>query len=255
MYQKIACFILTNVNNGSMKDAFCLLPRARSIPLAVRHFRARYICVLLGSLVLLAAFSTTGAAQDTENPPVGTPTPGPIPADVEAAYIAARTPRAIITVGNPASTDPQMSAVKAPRKDAGVRSNQAAMSAGGGMFPATFLISPGGAPAAKGTKAGTSAAPRSGGGVPPVDVTLQFDPTRAGALVWLSMLDGGNLSALDAQGGVVNAQGGFFMEISAAGTVAFTYQAPNIGGHYQVVARLDNVSTVLPFDVPDRSDN
>ena len=92
----------------------------------------------------------------------------------------------------------------------------------------------------------------NGGNPPPLaTVTLQFASTRAGALVWVQTLDGGTLQAQDAGAGMVTAQNGFWMELNTLGQVTFTFQAPASPMRYQVLLRLDNIPTVLPFVVPD----
>ena len=86
---------------------------------------------------------------------------------------------------------------------------------------------------------------------PPATVTLQFNPSRAGTAIWVQTLDGGSLQTQDAEGHAVNIQGGGWIELNAAGQISFTFQAPAFSARYQVLVRLDNVSSVLPFLVPD----
>ena len=81
-------------------------------------------------------------------------------------------------------------------------------------------------------------------------VTGEFDAARAGAFVWVQTLDGGVLQAVDNDGQVVTADGGFLMELDAAGKVNFNFQAPTASNRFQVLIRLDDVITILPFEVP-----
>lgn len=165
-------------------------------------------------------------------------------------YKAARTPQATVVLANAAAGHTAKSKPE-PLPDTASATTPTApsLTATGGALPGVLLAPPAAPAPAKGTAAGTSTS--STAAPPAASVTLQFDPVRAGQLVWVQTLDGGTVSALDADGATVYAQGGFDLEISSAGTVAFIYQAPAIGGHYQVVARLEDVPTVLSFDVPD----
>ncbi len=86
---------------------------------------------------------------------------------------------------------------------------------------------------------------------PSARLTLQFDASRAGAAVWVQALDGGTLQTQDATGNSVDIAGGGWIELDSAGQISFTFQAPALSARYQVMVRLDNVSTVLPFIVPD----
>lgn len=86
--------------------------------------------------------------------------------------------------------------------------------------------------------------------VPPAAlVRLQYDAERSGSLVWVQTMDGGTLTAVDAEGVTHTAAGGFYLEINALGFLEFTFQAPGQSDRYQVFTRLDNVVTTLPFTV------
>ena len=86
---------------------------------------------------------------------------------------------------------------------------------------------------------------------PPATVTLQFDPANAGALVWVQALDGGTLQAQDPSGNPVKMGAGGWIQLDPTGQMSFTFQVPAASARYQVLVRLDNVSSVLPFVVPD----
>ncbi len=94
-----------------------------------------------------------------------------------------------------------------------------------------------------------------GSGKPPapVNVTLQFIAARAGATVWIQPLDGGAILGQDADGNPISSPGGCAGVLDASGQLVFGYQALALPGRYQVLVRLDNVSTILPFIIQDPS--
>ena len=65
------------------------------------------------------------------------------------------------------------------------------------------------------------------------------------------MLGTGTLTADDGAGHTYDGSKGFFLTLDANAMATFNYQAPNASGTYQVLTRLENVATVLPFFVPD----
>ena len=87
--------------------------------------------------------------------------------------------------------------------------------------------------------------------MPATSVTLQFDVGRAGASIWVQPLDGGTILVQDAGGNPVSSQDGSAITLNAAGQAAFSFQPLAQAGRYQVLVRLDNVSTVLPFVLLD----
>lgn len=150
------------------------------------------------------------------------PAPLPAPAPVESApapvigpavdltsYRAALTPSAQVAVDGQASSVP--------------------LSNRGGVFDPVGVI-----------------APASGGRPPAVNVRLQFNPTQAGALASVQLLDGGDLFSAD---GKTIASGGAFFEIDGGGGLAFVFRPPSRSDHYQVAVRLGNVETIVPVDV------
>lgn len=93
----------------------------------------------------------------------------------------------------------------------------------------------------------------SGKAPPPVNVTLQFDASRAEVTVWVQPLDGGTILAQDANGKSISSPAGCTVVLDASGQLVFGYQALALPGRYQVLIRLDNISTILPFVIPDPS--
>ena len=87
----------------------------------------------------------------------------------------------------------------------------------------------------------------------PAAVYLQFDPSRAGSGVWVQPLDGGQIATWDANGKAVYSNAGAFLPIPVTGQVAFSFQALARSGRYQVLIRLDSVSTIMPFVILDPS--
>lgn len=85
----------------------------------------------------------------------------------------------------------------------------------------------------------------------PVNVSLRFDTSHAGAAVWVQPLDGGAILTQDANGKPVSNPGGCKVVLDASGQLVFSYQALAVPGRYQVLIRLDNVSSILPFIIPD----
>lgn len=92
-----------------------------------------------------------------------------------------------------------------------------------------------------------------GGQAPATAVILQFLATRAGATVWVQPLDGGAILTQDAEGKTVTNAGGAPLVVGALGQLNFSFQAPARPGRYQVLIRLDSVSTLLPFVILDPS--
>ena len=93
----------------------------------------------------------------------------------------------------------------------------------------------------------------SGSTPPAASVTLQFDPANAGTQVWVQTLDGGILQAQDSTGQTTTAAGGFWLPLDNTGQLNFTFQAPAQSSSFRVLIRLGNISTILPFVVPDPS--
>ena len=91
----------------------------------------------------------------------------------------------------------------------------------------------------------------SGKAPAPVNISLQFDASRAGATVWVQPLDGGAILSQDANGNPISSPGGCAVVLDASGQLVFSYQALTLPGRYQVLIRLDNVSSILPFIIPD----
>ncbi len=96
------------------------------------------------------------------------------------------------------------------------------------------------------TRAGVSdtiALPAASGSAPDAaTVTLQFAANNAGKSVWVQALDGGTINGTP---------GGRFLELDAAGALAFLFQAPAASARYQITVRLDNVESLLAFAVYD----
>ena len=88
---------------------------------------------------------------------------------------------------------------------------------------------------------------------PPTSVSLQFDTSRAGASVWIQPLDGGTINFQNADGSTGSDPQGVFLTLDAQGTLTFAFQAPAQAGRFQVLLRLDNISSFLPFVVLDPS--
>lgn len=86
---------------------------------------------------------------------------------------------------------------------------------------------------------------------PTANVSLQFDAGRAGANVWVQPLDGGKITVLNANGALVTSSDGVSIPLSALGQLSFGFQPPAKIGRYQVLIRLDNVSSTLPFVILD----
>lgn len=77
----------------------------------------------------------------------------------------------------------------------------------------------------------------------PAAVALRFDPARAGANVWVHPVDGGTVDGKP---------DGRFLTLGSDGVLSFSFQTPlGRSDVFHVVVRLDNVETVLPFEVPD----
>ncbi len=91
------------------------------------------------------------------------------------------------------------------------------------------------------------------GTVPPpaATVTLQFDVAHTGKRVWVQTLDGGSLQTPDAKAATIKAGGGCWIPLDKAGQLVFSFLPPAAYGRYQVLVRLGNVSTIVPFVVPD----
>lgn len=87
----------------------------------------------------------------------------------------------------------------------------------------------------------------------PASVTIQFDVALAGATVYVQPLDGGAILAQDADGNPLNSPAGCNLTLNALGQTTFGYQAPPQIGRYQVLIRVGNASSVLPFVVSDPS--
>lgn len=103
---------------------------------------------------------------------------------------------------------------------------------------------------------GSSSSTPAGSAPPPTPatVTLNYSLDRAGDLVWVQALNGGEITATDDTGKVYRADneaGGLMLTINNAGAVAFTFQALAASDVYRVYTRLDNVATTLLFEVPD----
>ena len=90
----------------------------------------------------------------------------------------------------------------------------------------------------------------SGKAPAPANVTLQFDASRAGMTVWVQPLDGGAILAQDSSGSPVSSPGGCTLVLNTLGQLVFGYQALTQMGRYQVLIRLEDVSTILPFVIP-----
>ena len=151
-----------------------------------------------------------------------------------AAYAKARTPTASVglTLGSATAVPPQNPLTQLIQTDAATTLLQPQVI--GNVFSVVNL----------GALSGNTPPP-------PAAVTLQFDPARAGTKVWVQTLDGGTLQTLDSSGQAVAIQGGYWGTLNAAGQLIFTFQAPSASARYQVVVRLDNVSTIVPFVVPE----
>lgn len=239
---------------------------------AYPHWSSRSLAIhLLSVLALVGGLAASGWCADVRaqqspvsDPPAPVPTPAAtpevtvtpgLPAASDAAdYRAARTPQANVTLagGTPlAQTAQSRAAATGLNDDLGAPLTFAAV---GGVFPTIDLASASGISAAGKQTSTTKASPArtaAAAALPPATVTLNFDPMRAGTVISVQMFDGGTLSAQNADGNTVTSQEGFLMEISPAGSVSFTFQAPDRPGRYQVAVRLDNITTVLPFVVPD----
>lgn len=91
-----------------------------------------------------------------------------------------------------------------------------------------------------------------GSGSASATVTLNYGVARTGQLVWVQVLHGGTLTAVDDAGKFHTASnGGFIMSINVLGTIIFTFQAPPVSDIYRVYTRLENVATTLQFEVSD----
>jgi len=82
-------------------------------------------------------------------------------------------------------------------------------------------------------------------------VSLSYDPSHAGEVVWVQMLGTGTLTADDGGGQIYDGSQGLLLTLDANAMATFNYQPPTVSGTYQVYTRFENVATVLPFFVPD----
>ena len=219
---------------------------------------ARVSCLCALTLALLGLSITTHAqttllvATPTE-PPAASPAPSPTGGDTPtvtvtpglpsaadlAAYNAARTPQATVVltpVSTPGSTTAAVNKTTA----------STALSAQGGVFSQIKLPA---APSPNGNK--TSRTSTASSSQPVATVVLAYNATWAGQVVWVQVLNGGTLTAADDSGIQYTAGDGFLLMLSTEGATTFNYQPPAVSGTYQVLTRLDNVTTTLPFLVPD----
>ena len=180
--------------------------------------RRPVLCGLLAGVSL--AFVGWLPGQTAQPQPVITFTPGLPDPSVTAAYTAARTPLVGVALGN------VINAVAAAIQQA----------VQGGVCTQITLLPP----------AKTSASAQ-----PVATVVLTYNPSRAGELVWVQMLGAGTLTADDGAGHTYDGSQGFFLTLDVNAMATFRYQAPNVSGTYQVLTRIDNVATTLPFFVPD----
>lgn len=215
-------------------------------------------CFALCSAALAQSTEPTATPVDTPTP-VASPTPAPSPgssaqetvttgvpsADAMATYNAARTPQAtiVLSAAVPTASTSGLSTATAAAPSA--------LSAEGGVFSLVRL--PVSSQAKGATKSSISATTAASASAPPVaTVTLTYGVGCAGQEVSIQPLNGGTLTASDANGKICTAPAdGFSIIVATDGTLTFNYQPPATTGTYQVLTRYDNVTTTLPFLVAD----
>lgn len=171
--------------------------------------------------------------------PSGTPrltiTPGvPSAAQIEA-YNAARTPQVAVTLGTAITPVGETVSAIQPKITNGAC--------------ALITLRPAAATGSKASRA--AAASTELQGQPLATVVLTYPAGNAGQTVWVQATHGGTLTATDDAGQTYDGSQGFFLTLNASGAAAFSYQAPDASGTYQVFTRFSNVVTALPFLVPD----
>ena len=199
-------------------------------------------CGLLAGVSL--ALPNATQAQTAASLPPATLTPGLPDPSVIAAYSTARTPLVGVALGaaqTGGGTTSSVSTVNAAVTAVPQRVQD-------GVCTQIVLHRPATGPSKRSSATSATAGATS---QPVVAVVLTYDPSRAGEMVWVQMLGTGTLTADDGAGHTYDGSQGFFLTLDANAMATFNYQAPNVGGTYQVLTRLENVATVLPFLVPD----
>ena len=236
------------------------------LPTCARSPRAFLLPLALGSasLLLLATAQHTLAQDPSPGPtPPTVVTPGlPSQADLDAARNA-DTPTASVVLGAAPSPGAAPAAHALP-SPAGTGAAAAAdlplqPTASGGTFAqidlstATTTAAPTTLKAIRqAARANAATASAASTAAPALaTVTLSYDASRAGSVVWVQALGGGTLSTLDENSHPITATDGFALVIGPTGTLTFSFQAPVNPNTYQVLTRLDNVKTTLSFLVPD----